>query len=384
MERHRWERSGERTKTSSQAEPNFVGERLRLARNYHGLTLVELGDRLAVDPAFLSRIENGKQQPSATLLRAMSEELYFDQGFFFGAIADPFELSECHFRHLRKTPKRLKETVLAQGSLVAEIVCHMMEDLDLPAFDVPEIHADSEEEIEEAARQCRAYWRLGENTPISNMVRLVENAGVVVVRLPESSRDVDAFSRFGRVSVIVLNDDKQSATRSRFDVGHELGHLVMHRGRETGDPVTEGQANRFASALLLPRDGFTKSFRQMAGLNWAYLFELKRLWRVSVAAIVRRSFDLGLLGAAEYRRAYKYINAKGWHRGEPYEPAIEEPELLRLATAAYQEETGRSPRELAQTLCWKGAVMEHISGQPLPPPPPPENVTVLESYRKRD
>jgi Zn-dependent peptidase ImmA (M78 family)/DNA-binding XRE family transcriptional regulator len=383
LERPRWDRSAEGMRTSSQVEPQFVGERLRLARNYHGMTLVELGERIAADPAFLSRIENGKQQPSATLLAALSEELGFEEEFFFAKLTDPFALTECHFRHLRKTPKRLKESVLAQGSLVAEFVCRLADELTLPDFNVPELRAESDAEIEETTRRCRAHWNLGENSPISNMVRLAENAGVVVVRLPENSRDVDAFSRFGHVSVIVLNDDKQSATRSRFDVGHELGHLVMHRGRETGDPITEGQANRFASALLLPRDGFSKSFRQMAGLNWSYLFELKRLWKVSVAAIVRRAFDLGLLRTAEYRRAYKYLHARGWHRGEPYEPAIEEPELLRLAMNAYQQETGRSPRDLAHLLRWRGAVMEHISGQALPPPPPPGNVTVLQSYRNR-
>jgi Zn-dependent peptidase ImmA (M78 family) len=330
---------------------------------------------------FLSRIENGKQEPSELLLAAVAEELGFDRGFFFAALADPFALQECHFRHLRKTPKRLKETVLAQGALIGEIVCRLADALELPAFNVPAIAAYAESEIEEAARQCRLLWGVGENAPISNMVRLVENAGVVVVRLPENSREVDAFSRFGRVSVIVLNDDKKSATRSRFDVGHELGHLVMHRGQETGDPETEAQANRFASALLLPRDGFIRSFRQMPGLSWAHLFEMKRQWKVSVAAIVRRGHDLGLLGAAEYRRAYKYIHARGWHLGEPYEPPLEEPELLGLALDAYEDATGSTLRDLATELRWGVAVMERITGRLLPPPPP-ENVALLQRFRR--
>lgn len=385
MERHRLGLSGGKRKTKNQVEARsqFSGEQLRLARNLHGLTLVDLGARVAANPGFLSRIENGKQEPGASLLTAIAEELGFSEQFFFTNVADPFSLEECHFRHLQRTPKRLKEVVLAEGTLVGELVGRLAEDLELPQFNVPEITAGSDDEIEEAARRCRVHWGLGENSRISNMVRLAENAGIVVVRLPENSRDVDAFSRFGHVSVIVLNDDKKSATRSRFDVGHELGHLVMHRGKETGDPLTEGQANRFASALLLPRDEFTRTFRQMPGLSWAHLFEMKRQMKVSVAAIVRRGHDLGLLSAAEYRRAYKYLHFKGWHLGEPQEPPLERPELLELALDAYGEGAAVSLRDLAAALHWKGAVMERITGRPLPPLPHPENVTSIEHRWRR-
>jgi len=347
------------------------------------LTLVDLGARVAADPGFLSRIETGKQEPGTSLLTALAEELGFSEQFFFTNVADPFSLEECHFRHLQRATKRLKEVVLAEGTLVGELVGRLAEALDLPRFNVPEIIAASEDEIEEAARRCRVHWGLGENSRISNMVRLAENAGIVVVRLSENSRDVDAFSRFGRVSVIVLNDDKKSATRSRFDVGHELGHLVMHRGKETGDPITEGQANRFASALLLPRDEFTRTFRQMPGLSWAHLFEMKRQWKVSVAAIVRRGYDLGLLSEAEYRRAYKYLHFKGWHLGEPQEPPLEVPELLGLALDAYGEGTSVDLRDLAAALHWKGTVMERIAGRPFPPLPQTGNVTNIESRLRR-
>jgi Zn-dependent peptidase ImmA (M78 family) len=53
---------------------------------------------------------------------------------------------------------------------------------------------------------------------------------------------------------------------------------------------------------------------------------------VSAAAIVRRAYDLGLIGAVEYRKAYKYMAWKNWPTtGEPEEPTIQEPELLGSA-----------------------------------------------------
>ena len=43
---------------------------------------------------------------------------------------------------------------------------------------------------------------------------------------------MDGFSGWDVVSntpYIILGDDKGSAVRSRFDVAHELGHLILHR-----------------------------------------------------------------------------------------------------------------------------------------------------------
>lgn len=384
MESRGWDRSGSGRKTNSPAKElprTYSGDRLRIARNLHSLTLVELGDRVAADPSILSKIENNKIAPTESLEGALSEVLGFSREFFRDPVHELFTLSECHFRHVQRTSKRLKEMLMAQGTLLSDLMTYLSREVDWPAYSVPSIPAASQEAIELAAEACRRHWDLGLTAPVSNMIRVVENAGVVTLRLPASANEVDAFSRSGRTSIIVLNADKQSASRSRFDVAHELGHLVMHKGRETGDPITEAEANRFASAFLLPREGFARAYRQIPpGLHWAHLFELKRTWKVSVAAIVRRAYDLELLGPVDYRRAYKYIHAKGWHLGEPHETPIEEPELLRLALKVFVEEGG-SLRALAEALHWAPKVMETVSGAKLPPPPSPTNITSIASRR---
>ena len=38
---------------------------------------------------------------------------------------------------------------------------------------------------------------------------------------------------------------------------------------------------------------------------------MKKRWRVSAAAIVRRAFDLKMIDAADYQRAYKFMSAQG-------------------------------------------------------------------------
>ena len=171
-------------------------------------------------------------------------------------------------------------------------------------------------------------------------------------------------------------------------MAHELGHLVLHQDRHAGDPALEPVANQFASAFLLPRTGFLREFPRQSTLNWDLLFALKRRWKASAAAIVRRAFDLGRVDAIQYRRAYKIIHARGWHRGEPDEPEEERPELISSALNLLWRRKNRSPDDIRMALCWKPATLMKILGESIPEPPadPPasgENVIPLTRARVR-
>ena len=129
----------------------------------------------------------------------------------------------------------------------------------------------------------------------------------------------------------------------RFDIAHECGHLIMHQGKITGDKETETEANRFASAFLLPRAAFISEFpRATVRFNWSAIYDMKLRWKVSVAAIIRRAFDLGIIDAAAYRRASIHLSKTGQAKKEHYDDSElilpEEPELLSNAITALEQE----------------------------------------------
>ena len=122
----------------------------------------------------------------------------------------------------------------------------------------------------------------------------------------------------------------------------------------------------------------------MRRLDWAHIFELKRRWRCSAAAIVRRAYDLKLMDAAQYRQAQRYIRLKGWHRGEPVEPQPETPELLASAFAALVTATGETSYDVARRLHLTPSIMEKVTGLAVPRPPEPRaGVASLDEYRRR-
>lgn len=344
------------------ARTEFSGSRLRLARGFNGLTQAELGERIDVTHQYVANLEAGHKTPTDVLVQALGNVCGFAPHFFFAAPADEFRDEDCHFRRRASTPVSVRSRVLAHGTLFGMLVAYIDEALSLPQDDVPSVRVVSREGIERAAEACRERWGLGKAVPIKNLTRAIERAGVVVTRFDGLSTKVDAFSRGGRRSVIVLNTEKDCPSRTRFDLAHELGHLVMHGGIITGDGDTESEADQFASALLMPRAGFAAEFPRAARLDWPRLFQLKQRWGVSVAALVRRAFDLRLIDALTYQRGYKYMAAQGWRRGEPQEIAPEQPEMVTVALGQLEKHLSATPLDVCHALRWTPKTFEKVSG----------------------
>jgi Zn-dependent peptidase ImmA (M78 family) len=237
-----------------------------------------------------------------------------------------------------------------------------------PPLNVPKYSATTNEQIESAAEETRKYWKLDADAPIYHVARVLEHAGVLIVPHLVHSKEVDAFSRNGCLCVIFLNQAIPSTSRWVFDIAHECGHLLMHPNVITGSKETEAAADRFASAFLLPRNAFSREFRARS-FSWDHVFRLKRRWHVSAAAIVRRAYDLALLGAAGYRQAYKYMSWKSWNsQGEPYEPEFQEPKLL----SGMLGELGKSVKctllDLCQELRFTPEAFREVTGVSVPLP----------------
>ena len=157
------------------------------------------------------------------------------------------------------------------------------------------------------------------------------------------SDSLDAFSMWDRVDgrpYMALGADGQSAFRTRFNVCHELAHLVMHRNVTSKDlsdrqtfNLVEQQAHRFAAAFLVPAESFVKDLN-VPTLD--ALRVLKTRWKASVKMLIHRTHSLGLVDDDYARRLYINYNRRGWNDREPYDDdvAVETPIMVRHAFQA--------------------------------------------------
>lgn len=349
---------------------SFNGDKLRLARLLNGYTQKQLGDCVSVSRQFIHQMESDDKSPANDVLEALCEALKVECKFFEKPVGNDVKFEQCHFRKRRTTPVGLSHRVLSFSTVFEELVEYFHGFLDLPEKNIPDIKRNqdnySNEEIERAAEFCRRGWGLGTDAPISNITRVLENAGVVITHFSGVSEKVDALSVNRRYPIIVRNTAKESVCRMRFDLAHELGHFVLHDGIETGDKITEGQADKFASAFLFPRSAFIKEFPDMKNsrIKWKLIYQLKIRWKMSVRAIIYRAHYLGLISAQQFRSANVRLNKTGQTKTEDFDELIEpeQPEILETAFDLMREELGITFGDIAKVLGVKKEMLTDITG----------------------
>lgn len=329
----------------------FAPARLTLAREFMGLTKEELGRRIDVTGAAIGQFEKRKATPNVTTLEALADALEVPVEFFRTGTDTGMD-APAYFRSLRSTTLTERRKARAFAQYVHQLVGAVEQHVRLPEVNLPELTVDPTsddfEQVEQIAGMVRRRWVLSPTDPLPHVVRLLEANGIAVVRDYRSSHRVDAFSvSFADRPVVILSSEKGKHDRSRFDASHELGHLTMHEGVPEATKQVELQAHRFAGAFLMPAAGIEHELPRTAR-DVRALLELKQKWGASIAAILRRSRDLGRMSPDDYVNAMKAISARGWRRDEPGNVSPEEPVLLRRAVEVAEAE-GVDVDELART-----------------------------------
>ena len=205
-----------------------------------------------------------------------------------------------------------RDGATASGRLGVEFMRWVETMFDLPVNNVPTLTGWNPELAAEAARE---RWNLGSG-PIRQLLPVCELHGIRVLSLAPEYRNVDAFSFYDKGTPSIFLNTTKTAERLRFDLAHELGHLIMHgeyevcQGREA-----ETQANNFARAFLMPRDSVLSA--RLFGSNVDQVISAKSKWDVAAMALAHRLNSLGLVTEWGYRSLCVELSKRGFRRSEP-------------------------------------------------------------------
>ena len=337
------------TEAAGRVAPLVDGDRIRLARELHGWTQQQLvgATERALTTAALSQLEKNHTRPSARTLAAIAAATKCPLEFF---VSRPHDRAPAgFFRSLRAASACDRRQYLARARLLHDFMSALEEYVTLPELDLPRFTLQTGEtrEIETVAERVRAGWGIGDG-PLKHVIRTLERRGIVVVRVAEFTREIDAFSVcFEERPLVVLGSEKGVTARSRFDAAHELGHLVLHDDDDAGTKESERQAHEFAAAFLMPATAIRDQLPSRA--DWPKLMRLKVQWRVSMQALLRRAMTLEVMSPQRYVGAMKAVSARGWRSTEPGDNELgplEAPTLLANALEALDEE-GRNWEDVA-------------------------------------
>lgn len=332
----------------------FNSTRLAVARKRHGLTMTALAEKVDVSARSVSAYEGGIQ-PSPEVLERIAAVLGFPIAFFSGDDIDTPHAGAVSFRALTKMSAIERDRAVSQGALALVLNSWIEQRFDLPPSSLPDL--SQEADAEAAAASLRQQWGLGE-APIRNMIHLLEMKGVRVYSLAVDSLNVDAYSHWHDETPVIYVNTRKSAERSRFDAAHELGHLVLHRHAQKEDRRrAEDEANRFSSALLMPRNGTLARAPRFVTIQ--HLIVHKKHWIVSVAALNHRLHELKVTNPWQHRHLSAEIGKRGYRTHEPDPAPRESSQVISKVLSALREDS-ISQRSIAAQLNFPPSELEQL------------------------
>jgi Zn-dependent peptidase ImmA (M78 family)/DNA-binding XRE family transcriptional regulator len=357
-----------------QGVSGFQGARLTQAREGRGMTQTMLASLIGRSSGAISRWEKGDQFPESEALDSLERQLVVPASWFLRAMVD-YGSRPYFFRSKAAITRMARNIAKTRLEYLSEASQVLQEWVEWPLVNVPSMDAKDylkirDEDIETIALDLRRHWRLGTG-PISDMVLMMENAGVVVSREEIGYTNMDGVSKWFDCDdrpYIFLSRDKANSVRQRFDAAHELGHIVLHRHLDDVEfnaryAEVERQANLFAGAFLLPAESFAA---EVATPSLETFSAMKPRWKVSIGAMVSRAKQLEIISDDYATRLWKNYSARGWRRGEPGDDkvAFEETRLMRRAIALLIDEGGFDRARIVSEIGLFPADIERLGGLP--------------------
>ncbi len=316
--------------------------RLRAYRAIEGITQDDLARKLGISGQLVSAIEGGRRTFNGTLeplgyadarldLPEMSEPLHRGRASMKVASRDRAQellrLAGEVFSELRNRTQRAPASRLERVGVVATL-----------------------DDIDDAASDIRAEIGHEARGPIKGLTSAVERAGVCLVPMA-AIEGLDGLSSWVEGTPVIGVSPSMPGDRFRFTLAHEIAHLVLH-SKKTAN--TEHEANRFASALLVPPAEFEAAMSERPQLK--DFTTMKGHWGISVAALVYRAHETGVIDDQRFRALQ--IQMSRWRRNEPGEfPASNGnllPQLVEVngGVSTVARKLGINVSHLASLVTW--------------------------------
>ncbi len=298
-----------------------VGKNLKRIRLLKNLSLKEAGLLLNMSAPAISKYEKGQIEPNSQKL------IEFANAYDIKVIdlLKKNNITEMKFNAFRKR-KRLQGENL---ELLKEIIQNKVSDY-LEVIELNEVKSsrnkikkyicNSEADAEIAAEEFRKNYKLSINQPISDLINMLENIGIVVIEIDNTNEkfsDFDGLSEEVKDIPVIVLLNNITGERQRFTIAHELGHLVLNiKDKKLNE---EKLCNKFASSLLMPRNAVINEFG--ISRNNISLYELiafKNEYKVSMAATIYRLRELSIISEYLFKKINISFSSKGYKKNEPY------------------------------------------------------------------
>ena len=93
---------------------------------------------------------------------------------------------------------------------------------------------------------------------------------------------------------------------------------------------------------------------------------LKEKWKVSIALMIVRCRNLGIIDADDYRKLWINLGRRGWRKKEPLDNSlpVEKPMLLNRSIKLLIKEGVQTKQDIMSSLSLPSSIIEELAGLP--------------------
>jgi Zn-dependent peptidase ImmA (M78 family)/DNA-binding XRE family transcriptional regulator len=350
---------------------NNLSMRLQNARKAAAMSTRTVAQRLersgrSISHATIANYERGKTLPPLDVVAALADLYGLPVNWF---LQPQSVMTNVCYRALKKVGVKEKRKFEADAQRWLEGYRRLEIELGEPLRNkLPNFRIGGNESSKLVARRLRSKLNL-EERPIPSVIEILHSFGLRVISISTSAAIDGLAAKVEEESVVVLNS-RLSNDRVRLNAAHELGHHLYDNTRclqTLSDAQREKVAFEFASYFLMPSTKLEVAFD---GYSMLRLIEYKKMYGISLAAMIYRARKQKLLSVKMYRMLWREFSKRGWRKTEPGNVAVDRPlrfeQMLesavrsgRLTWAKVAKVTGIHEEDLRQRLSEAVGVWEH-------------------------
>lgn len=305
---------------------NEIGINLKRIRLLKNLSLEKAGKLLNMSAPAVSKYEKGSIVPNSTKL------IEFANAYNVRVqdLIKTYNVPEMKFNAFRKKQRLTGQNLELLKDIIRNKVSDYLEVIELNNINllpkkIKKYSCNTIEDAENAANSFRKDYGLSIDQPISDLINVLENIGIVIIQIDNYNnkfKDFDGLSEIvNNIPIIVILKDSDGA-RQRFTISHELGHLILDINKNLDE---EKICNKFAGSLLMPKNSVINEFgNSRFNVSYYELKAFKKEYKVSLAAIVYRLKELNIISEYLYKKINISFSSNGFKKNEPIQIEQEE------------------------------------------------------------
>ncbi len=296
--------------------------RLRQIRIVRNIKLEQLAANLGITKQAVSKYEHGKSVPSTIIIDRILNVFGISRQY---VCKNNIDFSDnCSPLFFKKSNITTKSHI-DYADIISQWAYEIIFAIENKTAGSPDFLAEKNLSIAENVMQLRNQWSIG-NEPVKNLTELLEQQGFYVFVIDSAQLGTEAYSRIiNGIPIIIINKNKMTVVKWRYNLAHELGHLVLHSGLSDEDFQNEykrfeREADIFAQYFLMSETIFKD---MIVSLKLKDILFLKEVWKVPVDSILCYCKELGIIDCRREHSLKIQMSSQGWKKNEPLDDRFE-------------------------------------------------------------